>query len=158
MNDKGLGSILAQGEARLAELTPDPPVPEGEGRVTLRDIATFLGHDPEKVLRRYDDGGALADLIRTMLNIEQRQPGRSGAPRSDEVTATFLQYLLMASDGLSKRQAIRRLASQMGVEEETIKKRIERGLKRTKGPGGIAELYSMLLKSDPGDIIRSGVP
>lgn len=153
MSDKGLGTILANAEARMAELKPALPVSEQQGRERLRAVAELLGHDANKVLNRFDDDGALADLVRTMLNIEPRRGGSVGRPLSDETIATFFEYLAMAREGVSKKKAIQLLADKGEESEGAIKQRIRRGLERTAGPNGIAEIYSMIQRARSGGYV-----
>lgn len=148
MSDEGLGSILANAEARMAELKPAPPAAEREGRETLRNIATLLGHDAEAVLKSFDKGGALAALVRSMLNVEARARGR---PRElNDSWLTFISVVRLTRSGMSLEDAIAEYAATAGLSEDGARSRYERTRDRDGvNPKSVPESAIAAVYADP---------
>lgn len=133
--DLGLGDALAQAQGRLAERLAAAPglQDEGEAHRILRLVAATYGHDADKVIASFNQGGALADLVRAVLQVVPRRVGTAGAPeRPETVRAHELVHALMER-GLSKGKAIAQVAREEGANAETIKGRLRRREKKISG-------------------------
>ncbi|WP_156383968.1 hypothetical protein [Methylobacterium sp. Leaf456] len=125
MSDKGLGTILANADARMAELKPAAPVPEQVGRDRLREIATLLGHEADAVLNDFDQGSPLAELVRTVLNIEAAQKPRLGRPLARATFETWFAVARRRQAGLTKESAVAEVAERGMLPGATVRNRYD---------------------------------
>ncbi len=165
----GLGDVLAQAQARLAEQPTETPVLRDyeEARRILRLVAETYGHDADTVIANFDEGGALADLVCAVLQICSQDTGarrpapqartRPGAPRQDETLRSYARIEVLRRSGYSLNQAVIQHTDELNAEAErtktpgeqpkyfevdTIRKRHDRWRKRRSGT--IAALYGLI--------------
>ncbi|MBE7196277.1 MAG: hypothetical protein INR70_00525 [Parafilimonas terrae] len=133
--EPGLGEALAQAQVRLAEQLAAAPELQGESEAhrILRLVAATYGHDADKVVASFNRGGALADLVRAVLQVVPRTVGTAGAPERPETVRAHAMVHALMQHGLPKGKAIAQVAKEEDTSVETIKGRLRRRHKKISG-------------------------
>lgn len=139
-SDMDLAAALASAQARLTEKPPPRLLSEPEAHGLLRALASRYGQDPDKVQASFDQGGALADLVRALLLVQPRVRGRRGLRREDHTLRSYLRVNELIRNGHSHTQAVAIHAEEEKCDPGTIKQRWNRWRKR---PEVIAAIFGL---------------